>query len=222
MVERQSHQSSPTHQRLNAFIVTHQPILSSFSFSFPPQFAKEFPHPMSLTVFIIAFFTVHVNNGFTAIAPPSPWRRINTESASNLFDAEQSSPWSIQEWSADFPDTLSTDFGNMPPTNFFLPSEEELRVVEKAVGAANVGSRVAESKLLENEFPDMKKKIRANVRETGTDSIKNYIKTMCNHELLNKNEEIILAREIQILLKWEKQREELENQLLRYVVLLFH
>jgi hypothetical protein len=62
-----------------------------------------------------------------------------------------------------------------------------------------------------------KRKIRANVRETGSDSLRGYIKTMCDHELLNKNEEIILAREIQILLQWEQKREELELQLLRYV-----
>jgi hypothetical protein len=67
---------------------------------------------------------------------------------------------------------------------------------------------------IESEYPN-KRKIRASVKETGTDSMKHYIKTMCNHELLNKNEEIILAREIQILLKWEDQREELEQQLLR-------
>jgi hypothetical protein len=66
---------------------------------------------------------------------------------------------------------------------------------------------------IESEFP--KRKITARVQETGTDSMKNYIKTMCNHELLNKNEEIILAREIQILLKWEAEREKLEEQLLR-------
>jgi membrane-associated HD superfamily phosphohydrolase len=65
-----------------------------------------------------------------------------------------------------------------------------------------------------------KRKIRANVRETGSDSLRGYIKTMCDHELLNKNEEIILAREIQILLQWEQKREELELQLLRYVFLL--
>ena len=58
-------------------------------------------------------------------------------------------------------------------------------------------------------------KIRANVRETGYDSMRSYIKTMCNHELLNKNEEIILAREIQILIKWEAVRETLESDLLR-------
>lgn len=53
------------------------------------------------------------------------------------------------------------------------------------------------------------------VSETGYDSIRSYIKTMCNHELLNKNEEIILAREIQILIQWEQVREDLESQLLR-------
>ena len=38
---------------------------------------------------------------------------------------------------------------------------------------------------------------------------------MCDHELLNKNEEIILAREIQILLKYEAEREQLETDLMR-------
>lgn len=38
---------------------------------------------------------------------------------------------------------------------------------------------------------------------------------MCDHELLNKNEEIILAREIQILLKYESIREQLEADLMR-------
>ena len=58
-------------------------------------------------------------------------------------------------------------------------------------------------------------KIHASVKETGYDSMRNYIKTMCNHELLNKNEEIILAREIQTLIQWEGVREELEASLLR-------
>jgi RNA polymerase primary sigma factor len=58
-------------------------------------------------------------------------------------------------------------------------------------------------------------KIHANVKETGYDSMRNYIKTMCNHELLNKNEEIILAREIQTLIQWEGVREELESSLSR-------
>jgi RNA polymerase sigma factor (sigma-70 family) len=57
--------------------------------------------------------------------------------------------------------------------------------------------------------------LRASVSETGYDSIRTYIKTMCNHELLNKNEEIILAREIQILMTYEQLREQLETDLLR-------
>ncbi len=58
-------------------------------------------------------------------------------------------------------------------------------------------------------------KIRAQVRETGYDSMRSYMKTMCNHELLNRNEEIVLAREIQLLMKWEAVREQLEADLLR-------
>jgi len=60
-----------------------------------------------------------------------------------------------------------------------------------------------------------KRKVRASVKETGYDSMRSYIKTMCNHELLNKNEEVVLAREIQLLIKWEEEREKLEEQILR-------
>merc|ERR1711982_301313 len=49
-------------------------------------------------------------------------------------------------------------------------------------------------------------KIRASVKETGYDSMSTYLKSMGNHELLRKNEEIILARKIQILMKWEELR----------------
>ena len=68
------------------------------------------------------------------------------------------------------------------------------------------------------EVVGKKGKVRASVRETGYDSMRNYIKSMCNHELLNKNEEVVLGREIQILIRWEEEREKLEAQLLRYVV----
>ena len=61
------------------------------------------------------------------------------------------------------------------------------------------------------------RKVRASVKETGYDSMRSYIKTMCNHELLNKNEEVVLAREIQLLIKWEAERDALEEALLRSV-----
>jgi len=60
-----------------------------------------------------------------------------------------------------------------------------------------------------------KKKVTATIRETGQDSMHHYLKSMGNHDLLNKNEEIILAREIQILIGWENQRVDLEAKLLR-------
>lgn len=103
-----------------------------------------------------------------------------------------------------------------PQDRDLIMSEDEMQVAVEALAAANAASSDSISNLsgIENESLG-KKKITASVTETGTDSMKNYMKTMCNHELLNKNEEIILAREIQILLKWEAQREELEHQLLR-------
>lgn len=60
-----------------------------------------------------------------------------------------------------------------------------------------------------------RRRIRAHVRETGFDSMRCYMKTMGNHELLRKNEEVVLAREIQILMRWEGLRDELEDQLRR-------
>jgi len=69
---------------------------------------------------------------------------------------------------------------------------------------------------LEGEIEKKKRRrVVASVRETGFDSVKDYMKTMCNHDLLNKNEEIILAREIQLLIKWEETRKELEIDLNR-------
>jgi len=66
------------------------------------------------------------------------------------------------------------------------------------------------------EFPKPRKdkkqtKIRASVKETGFDSMSTYLKSMGNHELLRKNEEIILARQIQILMKWEELRSNYET-----------
>ena len=63
--------------------------------------------------------------------------------------------------------------------------------------------------------PKKKKKVTATIRETGQDSMKHYLKSMGNHDLLNKNEEIILAREIQILIRWEQTRVDLEAKLAR-------
>jgi hypothetical protein len=63
--------------------------------------------------------------------------------------------------------------------------------------------------------PKKKHRVQATIRETGQDSMKYYLKSMGNHDLLKKNEEIVLAREIQILIGWEQKRIELEDRLSR-------
>ena len=172
-------------------------------------------HFSSLSIAALAIS--RMTDGFTPLVSSRQWGR----GSSTLFDIEQVSPWSVNEWnSGDLPHTLSNgmDSNAIAARNSnFMPSEDDLVAAEKALAAASVtGGSNSLTKVgnIENEFPN-KRKLQAKVRETGRDSMKNYIKTMCDHELLNKNEEIILAREIQILLKWEEQREELETQLLR-------
>ena len=127
------------------------------------------------------------------------WQQHNHRSQTYLFDSEPSTAWSTEQWSATSdllsPILAEKDFSKKPK------QKKKLKFELNQYG-------------IESEFPN-KRKIKASVRDTGNDSMKNYIKSMCNHELLNKNEEIILAREIQILLKWEQQREELETHLLR-------
>lgn len=91
------------------------------------------------------------------------------------------------------------------------PSENRIVTKESMSDSiSNIGQ--ASSK---NTVEEPKRRITANVKETGFDSMKYYMKTMGNHELLKKNEEIILAREIQILIKWEEEREALEAKLIR-------
>jgi len=57
--------------------------------------------------------------------------------------------------------------------------------------------------------------LHANVKETGKDTMSQYFKSIGNHELLRHEDEIVLGRQIQKLVKWEKTRNELEDELLR-------
>lgn len=114
------------------------------------------------------------------------------------------------------------DFGKTVGEEMDVPSLEDMQALmaqnEPATSEASA-ARSATSQpsgtvdTRQNEVQG--RRIRANVRETGFDSMKYYMKTMGNHDLLQKNEEIILAREIQILIKWEEIREGLETELLR-------
>jgi len=64
-------------------------------------------------------------------------------------------------------------------------------------------------------FAPTPKKAKVKVTESGDASIRSYLKSMGSHSLLHSSEEIVLARQIQILLKWEETRNELETELQR-------
>ena len=167
---------------------------------------------------VYSLITALVSSNSHAFSPPSTsrrWKKVNYRS-SKLFDSEQS-PWSPPPAGSDFWNQKET----IVQTSMFAPTEEDLKAVsemkrplltEQLEDAESEQAPSAPG--VEVEFPP-KRRIQASVRETGYDSMKNYIKSMCDHELLNRNEEIILAREIQILLKWEEERELLESKLLR-------
>jgi len=55
--------------------------------------------------------------------------------------------------------------------------------------------------------------IRAEVKETGQDMMSQYVKSMGQHELLSKDAEQLLGTQIQILVKYEQQRLQLEQSL---------
>jgi len=60
-----------------------------------------------------------------------------------------------------------------------------------------------------------KGKLTANVMETGRDTMKQYVKSMANHQVLTPEDEAVLGRHIQVLVKWEDKRQQLEHTLLR-------
>jgi hypothetical protein len=159
----------------------------------------------SLVIIALASTT---SEGFAPLASQRQSNKFGILSSTKLLDSEQPSIWNADEWNG--------GVGSSTMDNF-LPSKEEMKVAGKIMSKKRKDDAAAyQTKLgIEKEYPTNKRKVRASVKETGHDSMKNYIKSMCNHELLNKNEEIILAREIQVLLKWEEQREQLEEQLLR-------
>ena len=58
-------------------------------------------------------------------------------------------------------------------------------------------------------------KVRATVSETGTDSIGGYIKSLGRHELLTKEDEVLLGRQVRMLTELEDRRLELEEEMMR-------
>ena len=52
-----------------------------------------------------------------------------------------------------------------------------------------------------------------NLAEPKHRTMSSYVKDMCKHENLSRNDEVVLGREIQILMRWEETREKTEAQL---------
>jgi hypothetical protein len=88
-------------------------------------------------------------------------------------------------------------------------SDEDLREASDAVSnvSSNLGTEKYNSK--------RKRKVTANVMETGQDTIAQYVKSFANHHVLSAHDESVLGEQIQILSQWERKRLELENTLLR-------
>ena len=58
-------------------------------------------------------------------------------------------------------------------------------------------------------------RVRATVTETGSDSIGSYVKSLGQHELLYKEDEILLGQQVRLLSVLEDRRYELEEEFLR-------
>ncbi len=74
------------------------------------------------------------------------------------------------------------------------------------------GSRRRQQNGISNKSLGTRTKVRASVKETGGDSMSEYVKSMGQHELLPQQSEILLGKQIQLLVKWEGVRQELEEK----------
>lgn len=129
---------------------------------------------------------------------------MGSRTSDGLKSLQQCQPQQRTLDPAFLPSSFATDEDNLISTR----SKTRTRAAKGGKSA----TALTETRLKENITTS---RIKARLEDTGYDSIRNYMKSMCNHELLNKNEEIILAREIQILIRWEGVREQLEEDLLR-------
>eukprot|EP00546_Thalassionema_frauenfeldii_P018553 CAMPEP_0178907034 /NCGR_PEP_ID=MMETSP0786-20121207/7146_1 /TAXON_ID=186022 /ORGANISM="Thalassionema frauenfeldii, Strain CCMP 1798" /LENGTH=468 /DNA_ID=CAMNT_0020578787 /DNA_START=247 /DNA_END=1650 /DNA_ORIENTATION=- len=96
-------------------------------------------------------------------------------------------------------------------TVFANLSEEDRREAVNAVSSL----KSKEQDDPEARSPSKKGKVKANVMETGKDSIKQYMKSLSDHQVLSAHDEEVLGRQVQILTKWEEKRQELEASLSR-------
>ena len=147
-------------------------------------------------------------------------RAVTARSSGSRQDAEVSAedapPGAVVNLT-DMPDLLSLELptSNDGKTVVVTKPKRKAAAAAAATEAADEDDFLPVSATTADEAPKKNKKVTATIRETGQDSMKHYLKSMGNHDLLNKNEEIILASEIQILIGWEETRVDLEARLSR-------
>ncbi len=111
--------------------------------------------------------------------------------------------------------TSATAFLNSQPSFMARPALHLQSTTEHRTGKASAETAALESGLLSEVTLTTDSKKTVKITQRGDVSIKNYLKSMANHQLLRPNEEIVLARQIRLLLKWEEIREDLETDLQR-------
>ena len=156
-------------------------------------------------------FSKNNNNmiGETTFVRPSPFNQPHSPLHSSPFHVLQSTVVRT--------DISETETGyEEEPTEYndLQFSKRQMEDVDDDIELPKARKR-KEKKIDTNSSSNNKPKVRASVKETGSESMRYYLKTMGNHELLGKNEEQILGKQIQILIKWEGIREELEDSLSR-------
>jgi hypothetical protein len=98
-------------------------------------------------------------------------------------------------------------------TVFAKLSDEEKS--EASFAVSKMSSMSPELEPILKTRPSIKGKVMANVQETGQDTIRQYVKSMGQHQVLSPEDESVLGRQINILNDWENKRQQLEETLLR-------
>eukprot|EP00986_Skeletonema_menzelii_P003757 scaffold1202_cov149-Skeletonema_menzelii.AAC.2 len=93
--------------------------------------------------------------------------------------------------------------------------DEGGRVVATTRNIHNLHDTSAVAAQRRNASNKRRMSIRATVKETGSDSISSYTKSLGQHELLHKDDEVLLGRQVRMLMILEEKRMELEEELLR-------
>jgi len=85
---------------------------------------------------------------------------------------------------------------------------------EDEIANSNAVTLASPSRTSSTTTTSRRGRVRATVKETGSDSMGSYIKSLGQHELLYKEDEILLGRQVRILSVLEEKRYELEEELL--------